>query len=133
MTLSAPKPALTHSPPDDDDAYSQDSYTYSPGESTARPTDTHYFPSTNYFPPPPTAPVDANAPYPPYNPADYPAQNNYGPPGGYIHDDANMNPGNPYVRQDHRQDYHARRADENVSLPATRGASTRPAMGVCTD
>lgn len=120
---------------EDESSYSQDSYSprrdsrdryssggYSPGESTARPNnDSQYFPSTNYFPPPPTAPVDGNlpnAPYPPYNPADYPPQNNYGappPPGGYAHED--MNPGNPYARQDQPHYYQARRGDENVSAP----------------
>ncbi|KAF3051303.1 hypothetical protein E8E11_002658 [Didymella keratinophila] len=119
---------------EDESAYSEGSYSrrgshehyspggYSPGESTARPNnDSQYFPSTNYFPPPPTAPVDGNlpnAPYPPYNPADYPPHNNYGPPppsGGYVHDD--MNPGNPYARQDQNHYYQARRGDENVSAP----------------
>lgn len=120
---------------EDESAYSQDSHSprrdsreryspggYSPGESTARPNnDSGYFPSSNYFPPPPTAPVDGNlpnAPYPPYNPADYPPHNNYGPPppsGGYIHED--MNPGNPYARQDQNHYYQARRGDDNVSAP----------------
>lgn len=123
------------SPDEDESAYSQDSYSpdgryssdqYSPGQSTAHGTDARYFPETNYFPPPPTAPaghVDGNlpnAPYPPYNPADYPPHNDYGPPsppGGYVHD-GDMNPGNPYARQDQNHYYQARRGDENVSAPA---------------
>ncbi|KAJ8104568.1 hypothetical protein OPT61_g10689 [Boeremia exigua] len=116
---------------EDESAYSQGSYSpgrpyspdrYSPGQSTARPNDGRYFPETNYFPPPPTAAVDGNlpnAPYPPYNPADYPPRNDYGPPpavGGYVHED--MNPGNPYVRPEQNHYYQARRGDENVSAPA---------------
>ena len=125
---------------EDESSYSQGSYSpsgryspgqYSPGQSTAHPNDPRYFPETNYFPPPPTAPtghIDGNlpnAPYPPYNPADYPPQNDYGPPppaGGYVHED--MNPGNPYARQEQNHYYQARRGDDNVSAPAPKNSGT---------
>lgn len=131
---------------EDDSAYSQGSYSpgrpyspdrYSPGQSTAHPNDSRYFPETNYFPPPPTAAVDGNhpnAPYPPYNPADYPPQNNYGPPqppAGYVHED--MNPGNPYVqRQDQNHYYQARRGDENVSASVPKNSGTEHVTPVST-
>ncbi|KAF1357882.1 hypothetical protein EJ07DRAFT_180498 [Lizonia empirigonia] len=126
---------------DDESAYSQGSYSpggryspgqYSPGQSTAPPTDARYFPETNYFPPPPTAPVGhvdgnlPNGPLPAYNPADYAPPNDYGPPpppGGYAHD-GDMNPGNPYARQDQNHYYQARRGDENVSAAVPKNSGT---------
>lgn len=97
---------------DEDSAYSTGSYSPydSPRPSTAHPNDSQYFPQSTYFPPPPTVPVNEpvhhNAPYPPYNPADYPPppstvfEPNH--PSGYVHappppsDD--LNHGNPYAR-----------------------------------
>ena len=127
---------------EDESAYSQGSYSpgqYSPGQSTGRPHDPRYFPETNYFPPPPTAPaghVDGNlpnSPYPPYNPADYPPHNDYGPPppaGGYVHED--MNPGNPYARQEQNHYYQARRGDDNVSAPVPKTSGTEHVTPIST-
>ncbi|KAF2996408.1 hypothetical protein E8E13_001917 [Curvularia kusanoi] len=129
---------------EEESAYSQSSYSpgrryspdrYSPGQSTAHPNDSRFFPETNYFPPPPTAPIDNgahNAPYPPYNPADYPPPpNNYGPPaGGYVHED--MNPGNPYARQEQNHYQQARRGDENVSAPAPKNSGTEHVTPIST-
>lgn len=138
------KPACLLSTDEDESAYSQGSYSpggrYSPGQSTAHPTDARFFPETNYFPPPPSAPVGhvdgnlPNAPYPPYNPADYPPQNDYGPPpppGGYVHD-GDMNPGNPYARQEQNHYHQARRGDENVSAPVPKTSGTEHATPMTT-
>ncbi|KAH8727869.1 hypothetical protein GQ44DRAFT_738042 [Phaeosphaeriaceae sp. PMI808] len=128
----------TESPPgDEDSAYSTGSYSPydSPRPSTTHPNESRFFPETNYFPPPPTAPpVDHNTPYPPYNPADYPPpQANYEPghPSGFVHapPHEDLNPGNPYARPAQQQQPHdayygqSRRPDDNVSAlaPITSG------------
>ncbi|KAL1794257.1 hypothetical protein ACET3X_007678 [Alternaria dauci] len=114
---------------EDDSAYSTGTYSPydSPTPSTAHPNDSRFFPETNYFPPPPSAPVDHNPnnPYPPYNPADYPP-----PPSAYEpnhpshfvnppHEDLHL--GNPYAPQHHQQHepYYGqpRRGGDNVSAP----------------
>lgn len=66
-----------------------------------------------------------NGPLPAYNPADYAPPNDYGPPppGGYAHD-GDMNPGNPYARQDQNHYYQARRGDENVSAAVPKNSGT---------
>ncbi|CAN9476105.1 unnamed protein product [Alternaria alternata] len=114
---------------EDDSAYSTGTYSPydSPTPSTAHPNDSRFFPESNYFPPPPTAPVDHNPnnPYPPYNPADYPP-----PPSAYEpnHPSQFVNPphedlhlGNPYAPQ-HQQQHEPyygqpRRGGDNVSAP----------------
>ncbi|RAR09993.1 hypothetical protein DDE83_005208 [Stemphylium lycopersici] len=114
---------------EEDSAYSTGTYSPydSPTPSTAHPNDSQYFPQTNYFPPPPNVPVDhnAHAPYPPYNPADYPPgpQSAYEPnhPSRYVnppHDDVHV--GNPYAPPpQHHEPYYGqpRRTDGNVSAP----------------
>ena len=119
---------LIHTLGEEDSAYSTGTYSpdYSPQPHNAHPNDSRYFPETNYFPPPPTAPIDnSHGPYPAYNPADYPPgqQHNYGPPpAGYVqppHDDVNL--GNPYAPQHQQHDPYynqQRRHDDNVSAPA---------------
>lgn len=113
---------------EDDSAYSTGTYSpdYSPQPSTVHPNDSRFFPETNYFPPPPTVPVDhnPNAPYPPYNPADYrPGQQSHyaPPPSNYVHaPHEDLNPGNPYAHQHQQHDpYYSqqRRPDDNVSAP----------------
>ncbi|OAL01423.1 hypothetical protein IQ06DRAFT_316355 [Phaeosphaeriaceae sp. SRC1lsM3a] len=123
------------SPGDEDSAYSTGSYSPydSPRPSTAHPNDSQYFPQSTYFPPPPTVPVNEpvhhNAPYPPYNPADYPPppstvfEPNH--PSGYVHappppsDD--LNHGNPYARPSaNNQPYYGqpRHPGDNVSASA---------------
>ncbi|KAF2822809.1 hypothetical protein CC86DRAFT_457991 [Ophiobolus disseminans] len=113
---------------DEDSAYSTGSYSPydSPRPSTAHPNDSRFFPETNYFPPPPTAPVDHGAPYPPYNPADYPPppstvfEPNH--PAGYVNPPPeDMNHGNPYAHPQQQHDAYygqPRRPDDNVSAPA---------------
>ncbi|KAF2031103.1 hypothetical protein EK21DRAFT_100033 [Setomelanomma holmii] len=114
---------------EEDSAYSTGSYSPydSPRTSTAHPGDSRFFPETNYFPPPPTAPVDHNAPYPPYNPADYPPPPSTiyepGHPSGFVHPpQEDLNPGNPYAHpppQQHDAYYgQPRRPDDNVSASA---------------
>jgi hypothetical protein len=117
---------LSLSPGDEDSAYSTGSYSPydSPRPSTSHPNDSRFFPETNYFPPPPTAPVDHQAPYPPYNPADYPPPPSTtfepGHPAGFVHappDD--INHGNPYAPQQPTAYYgQPRRPDDHVSDPA---------------
>ncbi len=57
---------------EEDSAYSTGTYSpdYSPQASHAQPHDGRQFPEGNYFPPPPTAPVENNHHngYPPYKP-----------------------------------------------------------------
>jgi len=130
---------------EDDSAYSTGTYSPydSPQSSTAHPSTAHtndsrFFPETNYFPPPPNAPVEQHTPYPPYNPADYPPapQSAYEPPhpSHFVHQPPapeDLNFGNPYApppapqqqQQPHHDPYHnnhARRShpDDNVSAPA---------------
>ncbi|EAT89617.2 hypothetical protein SNOG_02886 [Parastagonospora nodorum SN15] len=125
------------SPGDEDSAYSTGSY--SPYDSprpsttsTSHPNDSRFFPESNYFPPPPTAPIDHQAPYPPYNPADYPPppSTTFEPshPSTYVHpphDD--INHGNPYAPPQHQSNYYygqPRRPDDNVSAFAPVAAKT---------
>lgn len=97
----------------EDSAYSTGSYSPT---NTAPSQDSRYFPETNYFPPPPTQPVDAPyTPYNDYNPAHYPPPNMSNlPPTGYTPPPVNHEPGNPYAPHDNR----ARRPDDNVSAPS---------------
>ncbi|KAF7578843.1 repeatdomain containing protein [Pyrenophora tritici-repentis] len=114
---------------EEDTAYSTSTYSPydSPTSSTAHPDDSRYFPETNYFPPPPSAPVDHNPnnPYPPYNPADYPPgpQSTYEPnhPSQFVNPPHNdLHPGNPYAPPQQQQDFYygqPRHPDDNVSAP----------------
>ncbi|KAH3962657.1 hypothetical protein HBH51_172380 [Parastagonospora nodorum] len=131
---------------DEDSAYSTGSY--SPYDSprpsttsTSHPNDSRFFPESNYFPPPPTAPIDHQAPYPPYNPADYPPppSTTFEPshPSTYVHpphDD--INHGNPYAPPQHQSNYYygqPRRPDDNVSAFAPVAAKTEHSFASARD
>ncbi|EKV05038.1 hypothetical protein PDIG_38660 [Penicillium digitatum PHI26] len=98
-----------------EESYDPEPYPLSPQTAPGAPpmADTHYYPNSNYFPPPPgdsTYNLNGGTPVS-YNPADYPPPPGAAPPQPYAYGAAPPGPGP-------RPEQHAprpRRADDNVS------------------